>query len=174
MRWNVLRMIIGKIKNESKISTDKKEPCSLYAHLSGKIVNLDNVPDEAFSTGILGEGVAIEPDECVLYAPCDGNVVKVFDTKHAVNIVSDEGCEILLHIGIDTVKLSGRFFESHVKDGDRIHKGDRLVTFDAEGIRKAGYKTVTPMVICNSDEYEKINILTDKNVSAGEKIIDVH
>ena len=159
---------------QSKISTDKKEPCSLYAHLSGKIVNLDNVPDEAFSTGILGEGVAIEPDECVLYAPCDGNVVKVFDTKHAVNIVSDEGCEILLHIGIDTVKLSGRFFESHVKDGDRIHKGDRLVTFDAEGIRKAGYKTVTPMVICNSDEYEKINILTDKNVSAGEKIIDVH
>ena len=159
---------------QSKISTDKKEPCSLYAHLSGKIVNLDNVPDEAFSTGILGEGVAIEPDECVLYAPCDGNVVKVFDTKHAVNIVSDEGCEILLHIGIDTVKLSGRFFESHVKDGDRIHKGDRLVTFDAEGIRKAGYKTVTPMVICNSEEYEKINILTDKNVSAGEKIIDVH
>jgi len=152
--------------------TDKKEKCTLYAHLSGKPVPLEKVNDEVFSKKMLGEGVAVDPKEGVLYSPCDGNVQRVFDTKHAVNIVSDEGCEILLHVGIDTVNLSGQHFETHVKDNDRVHKGDKLISFDIDAIRKAGYSLVTPLVICNSDEYERIDIDLKENISAGEKIIE--
>ena len=161
------------IKHANENSDEQKKPCTLFSHLSGRVVNLEKVEDEAFSEKILGDGVAIEPSEGVLYSPCEGSVVKVFDTKHAINIVSDEGCEILLHIGIDTVKLSGKHFSAHVKDGDRIHKGDKLISFDIEEIQKAGFRTTTPMVVCNSDEYSKINVVTNGHVSAGEKLIDL-
>ena len=117
--------------------------------------------------------MAIVPDEGVLVSPGDGRVEKVFDTKHALNIVTDEGCEILLHIGIDTVKLDGRFFEVHVRDGDKIHKGDKLVTFDIDGIKKAGFDVTTPMVVCNSEDYRQINVTASGKVSAGQKILDI-
>lgn len=159
-------------KEKDNAVKETKQSCSLFAHLSGRVVKLEDVPDEAFSERILGDGVAIEPDEGVLYSPCDGRVVKMFDTKHAVNILSDDGCEILLHVGIDTVKLSGKHFTSHVNDGDRIHKGDKLITFDVTAIKKAGYKVVTPMIVCNSDEYKEINIIYRENVSAGEHLVD--
>ena len=152
-------------------SQKQEKACVLYAHLSGDILPLEEVNDEAFSAKILGEGVAIIPREGVLYSPCEGRVEKVFDTKHALNIVSDDGCEILLHIGIDTVRLSGKHFNVHVKDGDRIHKGDKLVTFDIESIKKEGFDITTPMVVCNSEGYEKIVVAEKKNVSAGEEII---
>lgn len=151
----------------------KLPPCMLFAHLTGSIVALSDVKDEAFSAKILGEGVAIVPDEGVLVSPADGRVEKVFDTKHAINIVTDEGCEILLHIGIDTVKLGGKFFEVHVRDGDKIHKGDKLVTFDIDGIKKAGFDVTTPMVVCNSDRYGQINVTASGKVSAGQKILDI-
>lgn len=118
-------------------------------------------------------GVAIEPTEGKLYAPCDGKVDMVFDTKHAVNLVSADGCEILLHIGIDTVKLNGKFFEAHVTDGQEIHKGDLLISFDMAGIRSAGYQTTTPMIICNTDDYETVEAIHAENVSAGDKIIEI-
>lgn len=154
---------------------DKKKlsPCTLFAHLTGSVIALSDVKDEAFSAKILGEGVAIVPDEGVLVSPGDGRVEKVFDTKHALNIVTDEGCEILLHIGIDTVKLDGRFFEVHVRDGDKIHKGDKLVTFDIDGIKKAGFDVTTPMVVCNSEDYGQINVTASGKVSAGQKILDI-
>ena len=154
---------------------DKKKlsPCTLFAHLTGSVIALSDVKDEAFSAKILGEGVAIVPDEGVLVSPGDGRVEKVFDTKHALNIVTDEGCEILLHIGIDTVKLDGRFFEVHVRDGDKIHKGDKLVTFDIDGIKKAGFDVTTPMVVCNSEDYRQINVTASGKVSAGQKILDI-
>ena len=145
----------------------------LYSHLTGKAVMLEDVEDEVFATKILGEGIAVEPSVGKLYAPCDGKVDMVFDTKHAINIVSSDGCEILLHIGIDTVKLNGQFFESHVSDGQEIKKGDLLISFDIDGIKKAGYKTTTPMIICNTDDYSSITPAADGMVSAGDKIIEI-
>ena len=145
----------------------------LSAYLNGRVVPLDQVEDEAFSSKVLGEGVAIEPDEGKLYAPCDGKVEMVFDTKHAVNIISVEGCEILLHIGIDTVKLNGAHFEAHVSNGQEIRKGDLLISFDLEKIRNAGYKTTTPMIICNTDEYSSVTTTARGSVKVGDKVIEI-
>ena len=141
--------------------------------MNGTVVPLEKVEDEAFSSKVLGEGIAIEPSEGKLYAPCNGKVDMVFDTKHAINLVSEEGCEILLHIGIDTVKLGGKFFETHVSDGQEIHKGDLLISFDVEGIRNAGFKTTTPMIICNTDDYSSVEAVGTGVIATGEKIIEM-
>lgn len=145
----------------------------LSAYMNGTVVPLEEVKDEAFSQKILGDGVAIEPKEGRLYAPCDGTVEMVFDTKHAINLVSDQGCEILLHVGIDTVKLGGKYFEVHVSDGQKIHKGDLLISFDLDGIRGEGYQTTTPLIICNTEDYSRIRTVKSKEVSAGELLIKV-
>ena len=113
---------------------------------------------------ILSDGIAVEPTECKLYSPCDGKVVMVLDTKHAVNLVSESGYEIILHIGIDTVKLHGQ----------QIKKGDLLITFDIDGIKNAGYKITykitTPMVICNTDKFSSITPLASGDVSVNDKL----
>lgn len=145
----------------------------LYSHMNGKFVALEDVKDEAFSSKVLGEGAAIEPAEGKLYAPCDGKVDMVFDTKHAINLVSKEGCEILLHIGIDTVKLNGKFFETHVTDGQEIHKGDLLITSDLDGIRNAGYQTIIPMIICNTDDYRTVEAIHAEQLSVGDKLMEI-
>jgi len=160
-------------KQENKTNKSGLGVMELYAHMNGAVVLLENVEDEAFSSKVLGDGIAIEPAEGKLYAPCDGKVDMVFDTKHAINLVSKDGCEILLHIGIDTVKLSGKFFESHVSDGQEIHKGDLLISFDIEKIRNAGYKTTTPMIICNTDDYNSVEAIGTGNTTVGEKIIEI-
>ena len=122
---------------------------------------------------VLGDGVAVEPTEGKLYSPCDGKVDMVFDSKHAINLVSKSGCEILLHIGIDTVKLGGKFFEAHVSDDQEVKKGDLLIYFDLDEIRKAGYKTTTPMIICNADDYGSVGTVASGIISAGDKIIEI-
>lgn len=156
-----------------KPAENKTNEITLFAHMNGRAVKLEDVNDEAFSSKVLGEGIAIEPAEGKLYAPCDGKVDMVFDTRHAVNIVSADGCEVLLHIGIDTVKLNGKFFEAYVSDGQEIRKGDLLISFDIEGIRNAGYQLTTPMLICNTDDYESVEAIHAENVSAGDKIITI-
>lgn len=152
---------------------NSKNTITLSAHMNGRFVPLENVQDEAFSSKVLGEGAAIEPEEGKLYSPCDGKVEMVFDTGHAVSLVSENGCEILLHIGIDTVKLNGRFFKTHVSDGQEIHRGDLLISFELDEIRKAGYQTTTPMIICNTDDYETVEIVSAEHVTAGNKIIEI-
>ena len=145
----------------------------LFSPLSGTVLPLEEVEDEAFSSKVLGEGTVVEPTEGRLYAPCDGRVETGFDTMHAINIVSAEGAEILLHIGIDTVKLGGKFFETHVSEGQEIRKGDLLITFDIEEIRKAGFKTTTPFIICNSEEYGEVRAVKGGAIKAGESIIRI-
>lgn len=160
----------GDIKNSEKKHGKKTV---LYSHLNGDIIPLEEIEDEAFSQKVLGDGIAVEPTEGKLYSPCDGKVDMVFETKHAINLISDDGCEILLHIGIDTVKLLGKHFKAHVTDGQRIRKGDLLITFNIKEIRRAGFKTVTPMIVCNSDEYEKFNTLLSGKVSAGDAVLEI-
>lgn len=158
-------------KHEEK--AEKPHKSTLYAHMSGRIVPIEKVEDDVFSQKILGEGIAVEPSEGRLYSPCDGTIDSIFDTKHAVNILSDDGVEVLLHIGIDTVKLGGRFFESHVRDGQKVRKGDLLITFDADKIREAGFKLTTPMIVGNSDDYSSFDIAADGIVSAGDKLLEI-
>lgn len=158
---------------KSENNAENSKQITLAAHLNGTVVPLAEVDDEVFSTGVLGEGIAIEPDEGKLYAPCDGKIDTVFDTKHAVNIVSEDGCEILLHIGINTVKLEGKPFTVHVNEGDSVKKGDLLVSFDIRQIKDAGYKTTTPMIICNSDDYSKFDVTASGKIKAGNDIIKI-
>ncbi len=145
----------------------------LYSPLSGKIIPIGEVEDEAFSTRALGDGIAFEPSEGKLYAPCDGEVSMLFQTKHAINIISEGGAEILLHIGIDTVKLYGKYFEAHVKDGDKFKKGDLLISFDMEGIRREGYKLSTPMIVCNTTDYESVKAIAKGNVKHGDRAVEL-
>lgn len=143
------------------------------AHMNGKAIKLSEVEDDVFSQEILGKGAAIEPSEGKLYAPCDGKIDSVFDTKHAVNMVSAGGAEVLMHVGIDTVKLGGKYFEAHVSDGQEVKKGELLLTFDIEQIKAAGYKVTTPMMICNTDDYAAVEQLKEGETAAGENIIKI-
>ena len=167
-------------KTEEKPQTEDAEntetngkTITLYSHMNGTAVKLEDVEDEVFSQKILGEGAAVEPSEGKLYAPCDGKIDSVFDTKHAVNMVSSEGVEILLHIGIDTVKLGGQYFEAHVSDGQEVKKGDLLISFDMDKIKAAGYKVTTPIIIGNTDDYASVEPVAQNSVSAGDMILKI-
>ncbi|MBE6023542.1 MAG: PTS glucose transporter subunit IIA [Cellulosilyticum sp.] len=163
------------VSEAAEKAPEKKEVLAnsiqLFAHMSGQVVPLENVEDDVFSQKILGDGVAIEPSEGKLYAPCDGKIDSIFETKHAVNMVSKEGAEILMHIGIDTVKLAGKYFETHVSTGQEVHKGDLLVSFDMEGIKEAGYKLTTPLIICNIDEIGEVTETAKGNICPGETLM---
>ena len=167
-------------KTEEKPQTEGAEntetngkTITLYSHMNGTAVKLEDVEDEVFSQKILGEGAAVEPSEGKLYAPCDGKIDSVFDTKHAVNMVSDDGVEILLHIGIDTVKLGGQYFEAHVSDGQKVKKGDLLISFDMDKIKAAGYKVTTPIIIGNTDDYASVEPAAENSISAGDMILKI-
>lgn len=121
--------------------------------VKGEVVALDTVRDEVFSSGAMGKGVAIMPSEGVVYAPFDGEVITIFQSKHAIGLRSDSGVEVLVHVGLDTVQLEGQHFEAHVENGQRVKAGDVLVTFDLEAITKAGYDTITPVIVTNTGNY---------------------
>ncbi len=163
-----------KTQPQEKSAHEETAEIMMYSHLNGAVVDLEDVEDDVFSQKILGEGIAVEPSEGKLYAPCDGKVDSVFDTKHAVNILSSDGAEVLLHIGIDTVKLGGKHFESHVSDGQEIKRGDLLITFDIEAIKAEGYKVTTPLIIGNTDDYSAIAAAAQGKISAGSKILKIN
>ena len=151
------------------ISVETKEEkvedaCVIVAPIEGNAISLEEVGDGVFSEGMLGKGVAIEPTVGRAVSPVDGTVSTVFETKHAIGLTSDNGAEVLIHIGLDTVKLNGRYFSTHVKAGDKVKAGDLLVEFDIEKIKEAGYPIVTPVIITNTDSYENIEILVDCSV----------
>ena len=150
---------------------NREKSSSLYAHMIGEKVDLENVPDEVFSGKILGDGIAINPKDYRLFAPADCEIVSLSDTLHAVNIKTEDGLEILLHIGIDTVNLKGKFFHPHIKNGDEVKKGEPLISFDGDKIKEKGYSLITPLIIANDDV--KINIVAKEEINPGEKIIEV-
>lgn len=131
---------------------------SLYNPIDGEIVQLEKVPDEAFSQKILGDGFAVIPSGNKVYAPASGEITVLFPTKHAVAITTEEGLEILVHIGIDTVNLNGEGFTAHVEQGDKVKKGDLLVSFDDEFIQKNAKSLITPVVITNMHEVESLTV----------------
>lgn len=151
----------------------KMKDSVLGAHMNGQMLLLTEVQDEAFASCALGDGVAIEPSEGKLYAPADATVAGVFDTKHAINLETDDGAELLLHIGIDTVKLGGKHFEAHVSDGQKVKKGDLLISFDLDAIKAEGYLCTTPMIVCNTDDYKSVKPLATGAVKAGQELLAV-
>ena len=154
-------------------ATAAKTSAVLGAHMNGTVLPLSEVKDEAFSQEVLGLGAAIEPSEGKLYAPADGKVDNLFDTKHAIGLLTAEGVEVLLHIGINTVELGGKHFESHVQVGDSVKKGDLLISFDLDAIRAAGYLTTTPMIVCNSDDYKAVTMAAQGEIRAGAPLLNV-
>ena len=123
------------------------------APIQGRILPLSEVSDAAFSQEVLGKGMAVEPERGVAVSPVDGVVERLFPTKHAIGVTSDSGVELLIHIGMDTVRLDGQHFTAFVKEGDRVTAGQKLVEFDMEAIRAAGYSLVTPVVVTNTEDY---------------------
>ncbi|WP_214818010.1 beta-glucoside-specific PTS transporter subunit IIABC [Exiguobacterium sp. s59] len=123
------------------------------APLKGEVVSLETVRDEVFSSGAMGKGIAIMPSEGAVYAPFNGEIVTVYPSKHAIGLRSDTGVEVLIHIGLDTVKLNGKYFETLVTDGQKVREGDSLVRFDMDAIAREGYDTITPIIVTNTDHY---------------------
>ena len=160
---------------QEEISTKKtiKEAVKIMAPIKGNAITLEKVNDGVFSENILGEGAAIEPEEGKVYAPFDGKVSMLFDTNHAIGFISPEGVEILVHIGIDTVQLNGKYFDIKVKENQQVKKGELVATFDKEGIISDGYRTVTPVVITNTDEFEEIKVITQGNCDNNNILLEV-
>lgn len=151
-----------------KLFGKKAEEEIVTAPVTGKLVKLEDVPDPVFAQKMMGDGLAIEPAEGVVVAPLDAKIVQVFPTKHAVGLVTDAGIEILIHIGLETVSLNGEGFESFVKEGDKVKKGDKLITFDLGIIKEKASSTVTPIIITNGDSVESIEKTTEAQLQRGE------
>lgn len=149
------------------------EEGTLVAPVSGHVVPLSEVKDEAFSSGVLGKGVAIVPADGKVYAPCDGEVSTMFPTGHAVGITGTNRAEVLIHIGMDTVKLDGKYFSPKVETGAKVKAGDLLVEFDMDKIKEAGYDVTTPVLVTNADDFVDISGETGKDVKAGDMLISI-
>lgn len=145
----------------------------IYSPLSGTVIPLSEVPDPVFSSGAMGEGIAIEPSDNKLYGPFDGTVVMVAPTKHAIGLRSDTGVEVLVHIGLDTVKLEGKPFDVKVKEGDKFLQNEVLIEFNKELIVKQGLKTVTPVIITNTQSFQKIISENEKTLLSNQKLFTV-
>lgn len=158
-------------KEDLTISNNKKEV--IYSPIKGEVKPLEQIKDEAFASGVLGQGVAIVPKEGKVVAPFDGTVMTIFPTKHAIGIVSDNGCELLIHIGLNTVELDGKYFEAFVKQGDKIKKGQTLVTFDIEKISSEGYCLETPVIVTNFSDYVDVISKASKTTDDNEELITV-
>ncbi|QGX45057.1 glucose PTS transporter subunit IIA [Streptococcus equinus] len=145
----------------------------IFSPLSGKMIALSEVKDEVFASGAMGNGIAILPSEGRVVAPADAEVTLLFPTKHAIGLKTTEGAEMLIHVGMDTVTLNGKGFESHVSVGDKVQKGQTLLTFDIEEIKKAGLTTVTPIIITNTADYQSINLCKDNKVTFEDFLLEL-
>ena len=146
---------------------------ALASPLKGKVLKLSEVKDEAFASGVLGQGAAVEPEEGVLYAPADGTVSALFPTGHAIGFTTQTGLELLMHVGMDTVQLDGKGFKAFVETGETVKQGQKLLEFDRKLISEAGYSLVTPVLVTNSDDFEQVEITGDEKVKAGDLLLSI-
>lgn len=145
----------------------------LSACLNGTVVPLADVKDEAFASGALGDGIAIEPTDGELVAPADGEISSTFETHHAVGMTTADGAELLMHIGIDTVKLGGKHFTYLVNEGDKVKKGQPLIRFELEAIKAEGYPVTTPLIVCNTDDYAAVAAKASGAVKQGDALLEL-
>ena len=159
--------------NGIRIVTAAAKDTVLSACLNGTVVPLADVKDEAFASGALGDGIAIEPTDGELVAPADGEISSTFETHHAVGMTTADGAELLMHIGIDTVKLGGRHFTYLVNEGDKVKKGQPLIRFELEAIKAEGYPVTTPLIVCNTDDYAAVAAKASGTVKQGDALLEL-
>lgn len=164
----VLTLFFGLPKAE-QVMIDKNDNSEIIIQspLTGKVINISEVNDPTFSSGLLGQGVGIIPTSGKVVAPFDGVISSLFSSKHAINMVSYDGVELLIHVGINTVRLNGEGFIAHVKSGDSVKAGELLLEFDIDFIQKAGYLLDTPVLINNSDSYNAIRLTEEDKVTCN-------
>ncbi|MGM0921591.1 MAG: PTS sugar transporter subunit IIA [Bacillota bacterium] len=163
----MLKKLFGK-------KTEKQTEETVYAPLTGRLLNLEDVPDPVFSQKMMGDGMAIEPSEGILVSPVEGEIIQLFHTKHAIGIKSLTGMEILLHIGLETVAMNGEGFEAFVKEGDKVKPGDKLITFDLDLIKEKAASTITPIIITNGDIIENVEKSPLGEVKGGsDKVFEI-
>lgn len=148
-------------------------PESISSPVAGEVLPLSEAGDAAFSEGLLGQGAVIIPTTGEVVAPFDGIVMTLFPTKHAIGLISDKGTELLIHVGIDTVQLDGKYFEAFVKQGDVVKKGQKLVAFDIKAIEAAGFNTQIPIIVTNTQDYSKVDVKAAKYITPGTQFIAV-
>lgn len=164
----------GTTSTESLTTTESAdfEIITVSSPMKGEVIPLAQVKDPTFASELMGKGIAIIPTVGQAVAPEDGEIVSLFRTKHAIGFLTQSGVEILIHIGIDTVKLDGQHFEAHVEAGNKVKKGDLLVSFDIEAIKKAGFEITTPIIITNSDDYQDVQcIFEQKEIECGQALL---
>lgn len=171
----VLTFILS-LKFEKKDPTDREDKQTLkeeviMAPVDGEVLPLAKADDEVFASKALGEGVVIEPSSGSVVAPFDGKVVTLFPTKHAIGLVSPNGAEVLIHIGVNTVELNGKYFESFVKQGDEVKAGQPMVTFDPQSIKKAGYSAQVMVLVTNTAAYQNVSVLHEGNTRSKEQLL---
>jgi len=160
-------------ENHTRAVTEIEDKQKIFSPLSGSVIPLDQVNDKVFSQKMMGDGIAIRPNIGKVVAPFDGVVEMVFDTKHAIGLKSNNGCELLIHVGLDTVELKGEFFISHVTNGQEVKAGNLLLEFDIEQIQKAGYDTTTPVIITNSSAFEFVTGTNSTDSNSGDVLFEV-
>ena len=160
-------------KTESPEQEMPGEALHVFSPMEGRLLSLKAVEDGIFSEEMLGKGAAVEPETGKVYAPFDGEVTMVFDTKHAIGLAGPGGIELLIHVGIDTVQLNGKYYDIHVQNGDHVKAGDLLADVDLDGIRSEGYRTVTPVIVTNSDAFEHISMEEKQKVTCQDVILEI-
>jgi beta-glucoside PTS system EIICBA component len=170
----VLTYILGfedPVEEEDTVINTEKEKEEIHNPIEGTVVALKEVPDKTFASEAMGKGFAINPTNGRVVSPVNGIVTTLFKTKHAIGLVSDKGAEILIHVGMDTVKLEGEYFTAHVKQGDEVKVGDLLVEFDIEKIKEAAYNVITPVIVTNSSDYNEIELIKTDAARERDRVL---
>ena len=160
-------------KKEEAAAPAPTGPFMLGADAKGKIVPMEEIPDEVFAQGILGKCCGIEPSEGIVYAPADGEITQAPDTLHALGIMSSEGVEILIHVGVDTVEMKGQGFSANVKMGEKVKKGQKLLTMDLAAIEAAKHPAVVITVVTNTDDFADVSVVASGEIEPGADMIKV-
>ena len=169
---------IKEMEDESKHLVEEKEVKvegleELVSPIKGEQIQLSEVEDEVFASGAVGSGIGIIPEVGEVVSPVNGTISAIFPTKHAIGILSDNGTEILIHVGLNTVALDGKYYEAHVNSGDKVTKGQKLISFDIQGIKREGYSTVTPVLVTNTADLKEVTVIENKIVDKESTIIKV-
>ena len=151
----------------------KKRVVIIASPMNGNVMPVSKVNDSVFSEDVLGRGIAIRPDSGHVSAPGKAIVSRMFETGHAVNLLMDSGVELLIHVGLDTVNLKGRHYAIHKNSGESVNAGDVLMEFDAAGISADGFDTITPIVVCNPDDFSDISFAPEGGIKEGESLITI-
>ena len=163
----------NKATSETEKTAGKADEFVLYSALEGIAIPLSQVNDVTFASEVLGKGIAVIPAKGEVVAPCDATVETVFDTKHAVGLSTENGMELLIHVGLNTVELGGKHYTVHVKEGDPVKKGQLLISFDMDKIKEAGYDVITPLIVTNTDDYRDVKALHEGAVTPADKVLEI-